>query len=97
MSWARSDFSHPEVVGQYFSERTAGYGFDPRQHAVSLTCTLELEGEVDVGGEATTRRWFGVDELPGRDQIGYGQADVIYALVPVLRQAEPLEDSAPQA
>lgn len=86
VSWARSDFSHPEVVGQYFSERTAGYGFDPRQHAVSLTYTLELEGEVDVGGEATMHRWFDLEELPGRDQVGYDQADVLYTLIPAVQR-----------
>ena len=26
--WARSDFSHPEAVGQYFLTRTLGHGFD---------------------------------------------------------------------
>jgi len=82
VSWTRSDFSQPEVVGQYFPARTGDHGLDPRQHAISLTYALELAGEVRAGGEATTYRWLGLDELPERDQIGYGQVDVLYAALP---------------
>ena len=28
-------------------------------------------------GEATMHRWFGLEELPGRGQVGYDQADVL--------------------
>ncbi len=38
ISWTRNDFSRPEVVGQHFSECTAGYGFDPR-HRDGVTIT----------------------------------------------------------
>lgn len=85
-TWRRTDFSRPEAVGEYFPTADSGYGFDPRQHAVSFTYTFELRGEIRIGGEARSHDWFGLEDLPDRRRIGYGQGDVIYRLIPAVRQ-----------
>ena len=89
ISWTREDFSRPGVAGQYFPTPTAGHGHDPRQHSVSLSYALEVAGDVESAGEATTHRWFGAQELPSRERIGYDQADVVYALTSTLPPSRP--------
>jgi ADP-ribose pyrophosphatase YjhB (NUDIX family) len=85
-TWRRTDFNQPETIGEYLQTATPGYGFDPRQHAVSFSYTFEMAGEIRLGGEARSHEWFGLENLPDRREIGYGQGDVVYRLIPAVRR-----------
>jgi ADP-ribose pyrophosphatase YjhB (NUDIX family) len=81
ISWSRTDFRQPVIVGEYLRSRVDGYGFDPRHHAVALAYTLECTGKVAVGGEAVEFEFFAPDALPTPAEIGFAQDAVIYRLV----------------
>lgn len=67
----------PIFVAEYFSQQRKGSLFDPRQHAVGLTFSAEIQGHVQTRGEALDFRWFDVDRLPGTASIGFGQKKLI--------------------
>jgi ADP-ribose pyrophosphatase YjhB (NUDIX family) len=75
--WADPDYDNPAAVGQYFPQARPGFGVDPRKHAVALTYLVRLSGEPAPREEALDFRWFGRDQLPGGDDVGFGQAAVI--------------------
>jgi ADP-ribose pyrophosphatase YjhB (NUDIX family) len=82
VTWNQTDFSRPEAVGEYFPAASTGGGHDPRKHAIGLSYTLALTGEVSPRGEALDFRWFPEAEIPF-EEIGFGQQHVIRGLLPV--------------
>jgi hypothetical protein len=51
--------------------------FDPRQHAIGLTCVVEIIGIPVAHGEALEFNWFDINDIPGDNEIGFGQKSVI--------------------
>lgn len=79
-SWTFDDVGFPPCVEQYLRTPHDGYGYDPRHHAIALSYTFEVTGELEAGGEASGLGFFAEDALPGPSAIGFQQADVIYRL-----------------
>lgn len=71
----------PLMVAEYFSRRLKRSLFDPRQHAVGLTFTVQVRGAISPAGEALDFRWFNVKELPGSHLFGFGQRKVVLECV----------------
>jgi ADP-ribose pyrophosphatase YjhB (NUDIX family) len=82
ITWEPTDFSRPEMVGEYFPAAGTGARHDPRKHAIGLSYTLALAGQVSPRGEALGFRWFPEAEIPF-GEIGFGQEHVIRGLLPV--------------
>lgn len=82
VKWERPDFSRPKLVGEYFPMRIADAGHDPRKHAIALTYTVSLSGEVSPQGEALDFRWFPEAAVPFAE-IGFGQEHVVQRLLPI--------------
>jgi ADP-ribose pyrophosphatase YjhB (NUDIX family) len=75
-------FDRPDEVAEY--QRGPGpigeATFDPSQHSVALNYCVEVDGEVDAGGEALDLRWYAPVALPGPDDIVFGQHALIVRL-----------------
>jgi ADP-ribose pyrophosphatase YjhB (NUDIX family) len=72
----------PDSLLQYFPEQREGeFGRDPTKHSVALTWLVEINGEVETGGEATEFRWFNVEKLPPKSLIGFGHWIMIEKLL----------------
>ena len=80
--WEKSDFSQPQAIGEYFPLRVAAAGYDPRKHAIGLSYTVLLSGEVLPQGEALDFRWFQEADVP-IEGIGFGQEHVVHRLLPI--------------
>jgi ADP-ribose pyrophosphatase YjhB (NUDIX family) len=79
ISWERADFSRPEMIGEYLPVPGTAAGYDPRKHAIGMSYTVALAGEVSPRGEALDFRWFSRPEIPF-SEIGFGQGYVIRGL-----------------
>lgn len=67
----------PPLLLEYSRTFRPGELYDPRQHAVSLTFPLWLDGEgVARGAEAKQFRWWNIDELDAHT-MGFGQESVL--------------------
>lgn len=75
------DWHRPDFICQYFTERREGFPLDTRQHAISLTYLVELEGEISPVNEAHEFRWFAPDALPER--LSFGQEVFLPRLVAI--------------
>ncbi len=69
VSWNSLTSEQPLKVIQYFPERTPGYGWDTRQHAVAMTFAIDLDGDPVPQGEALDFKWFAAAEL---DEVRFG-------------------------
>ena len=58
----------------------------PTQTCHCPTYAVPISGAVSTGGEATSIRWFSEDNLP-LDAVGFGQADVIRRMLPLMGRA----------
>ena len=67
----------PLLVVEYLSRRRKGSLFDPRQHAVSLTFSVQVSGRAKPAGEALDFRWFNLEDLPSSKLFGFGQKKVV--------------------
>ncbi|WP_175498870.1 DUF4916 domain-containing protein [Paenibacillus sp. NFR01] len=74
--------SQPLYVAQYAPSLEVQEGFDaidPRKHAIGLTYSVELTGEISPQNEALDFRYFTVQELVDKQDIGFEQKAVILA------------------
>jgi ADP-ribose pyrophosphatase YjhB (NUDIX family) len=78
------DEARPHAVGQYFPEPRAGYGHDPRKHAVALSYWAHLSGSVVPLDEAVAFAWFPADEIPSAADFGFGHELTVPRLVATL-------------
>jgi ADP-ribose pyrophosphatase YjhB (NUDIX family) len=76
----------PLYVAQYSAGGKNPFALDPRQHSVSLTYAVELEGVPIPGGEAIQFEWFEIENLPPARQIGFRQTTVVKACLRLLRK-----------
>jgi ADP-ribose pyrophosphatase YjhB (NUDIX family) len=67
----------PLLVAEYFSRKRANSLFDPRQHAIALTFSVETDGRIEAKGEALDFRWFDVRSLLPSTSFGFGQKKVV--------------------
>jgi ADP-ribose pyrophosphatase YjhB (NUDIX family) len=67
----------PLMVAEYFSVRRPRFLFDPRQHAIALTFSVEARGAIRPQGEALDFRWFDVRCLLPASSFGFGQKKVV--------------------
>ena len=75
----------PLYVAQYSASGRSPFALDPRQHSVSLTYAVEMEGIPTPGGEAIQFEWFEIGNIPPARQIGFRQDTVIKACLRLLR------------
>ena len=75
----------PLYVAQYSASGRSPFALDPRQHSVSLTYAVEIEGSPTPGGEAIQFEWFEIASIPPARQIGFRQSIVIKACLRLLR------------
>lgn len=78
------DWHRPDFVCQYFTEPRSGYPLDTRQHAISLTYLVEIDGEIAPVNEAHEFRWFDPERLPER--LSFGQETFLPRLVEIARE-----------
>ena len=71
----------PIFVAEYFTQAKGGSPSDPRQHAIGLVFRADIRGSVTPMGEALEFRWFDVAHLPDDDGIGFGQGQVLRAIM----------------
>jgi ADP-ribose pyrophosphatase YjhB (NUDIX family) len=76
--------ARPHAVGQYFPQPRAGYGHDPRKHAVALSYWARLSGPVAPRDEAVGFAWFPADALPPAGDFGFGHELTVARLVATL-------------
>lgn len=76
----------PLYVAQYSASGRSPFAFDPRQHSVSLTYAVEMEGLPIPGGEAIQFEWFEIDNIPPVRKIGFRQTTVVKACLRLLRR-----------
>jgi ADP-ribose pyrophosphatase YjhB (NUDIX family) len=76
-----ADWHRPDFICQYLTEPREGFPLDTRQHAISLTYLVELEGEISPANEAHEFRWFLPDALPER--LSFGQDAFLPRLVAI--------------
>lgn len=90
------DEAHPHAVGQYFPQPRAGFGHDPRKHAVALSYWARLSGPVTPLDEAVAFAWFPAEALPPADDFGFGHELTVARLVAALpeRVGEGASDPA---
>lgn len=69
----------PSFVAQYMTSPRPGYGYDPRQHAVSLTFAVRISGWVEPRGEALEFRWLPISEVDSLSPLGFGQDAIVAA------------------
>ena len=78
------DEAYPDAVGQYFPSPRAGYGHDPRKHAIALTYWGTLSGPIAVGGEAEDFKWFDASSVPDQSAFGYGHGITVTRVMAAL-------------
>lgn len=76
----------PLYVAQYSARGKSPFALDPRQHSVSLTYAVEMEGVPIAGGEAIQFEWFEIENIPPARQIGFRQTTVVKACLRLLRK-----------
>lgn len=74
----------------YHRKARPGQPHDPRKHAVSLTYTGMLQGEVRPMGEAHAFHTFDIDAPPPPEAFGFGQGSVVYDGLAALRASMDL-------
>jgi ADP-ribose pyrophosphatase YjhB (NUDIX family) len=67
----------PLLVAEYFSVKRPRSLFDPRQHAIALTFSVEVKGTMKAQGEALDFRWFDSQSLLPSASFGFGQKKVV--------------------
>lgn len=87
--WRTRDWDRPDLIGEYMRSELPGRPFDPVQHAVALTYTLEIEGDLELGGEALGAAWFSGANLPADGDFVFGQGTVIRRLLTIAASREP--------
>jgi len=78
---------------QWFPDERAGFGHDPRQHAVALGYALECSNpatKVRPGGEAKEFRWVPIEELNELPNLWPGTGRFVSKLVGVQREMSAL-------
>lgn len=78
----------PLYVAQYAPSLEVQEGFDaidPRKHAIGLTYSVELTGDILPQNEALDFRYFTVQELERKQDIGFEQKAVILACLNALK------------
>lgn len=78
------DWSEPDFICQYFTTPREGFPTDTRQHAISLTYLVEVDGEIAPVNEAHDFRWFAPGALPAR--LSFGQEAFLPRLVELARE-----------
>jgi ADP-ribose pyrophosphatase YjhB (NUDIX family) len=69
----------PDFIAQYFTFNRPNYLLDPRQHAITSSFVVPINGEITAMGEAESFQWFDRDQLPPSAEFGFDQDRVIAA------------------